>query len=114
MRRLERKSIIITGAGSGIGRAAALLFASEGASVVAVDVFDGVESTVEQVRNAGGIAEFVIADAGLESDVQGFIARAVSSYGSLMRSGPMLALAADWCRSPNRRPSIGRKFCASI
>lgn len=83
MRRLERKSIIITGAGSGIGRAAALLFASEGASVVAVDVSDGVESTVEQVRNAGGIAEFVIADAGLESDVRGFIASAVSSYGKL-------------------------------
>jgi len=46
--RLEGKSVIITGAGSGIGRAASLLFTKEGARLIAVDRSDGVTETVEQ------------------------------------------------------------------
>ena len=83
MGRLEGKSVIITGAGSGIGRAASLLFTREGARLIAVDKTEGVKETVEQVRKAGGTAEAVIADAGLESDVKGFIAKAISAYGKL-------------------------------
>ena len=83
MGRLEGKSVIITGAGSGIGRAASLLFTKEGAKLVAVDRTEGVKETVEQVRKAGGTAEAVIADAGSEKDVMAFIDRAVSSYGRL-------------------------------
>ena len=83
MGRLEGKSVIITGAGSGIGRAASLLFTKEGAKLIAVDKTEGVKETVEQVRKAGGTAEAVIADAGLESDVKGFIAKAISTYGKL-------------------------------
>ena len=83
MGRLEGKSVIITGAGSGIGRAASLLFTKEGAKLIAVDKTEGVKETVEQVRKAGGTAEAVVADAGLESDVKGFIAKAISAYGKL-------------------------------
>jgi NAD(P)-dependent dehydrogenase (short-subunit alcohol dehydrogenase family) len=83
MGRLEGKSVIITGAGSGIGRAASLLFAKEGAKLIAVDRAEGVKDTVDQVRKAGGTAEAVIADAGSEKDVIAYIDRAVSSYGRL-------------------------------
>ena len=64
MGRLEGKSVIITGAGSGIGRAASLMFTHEGAKLIAVDRSDAVKETVEQVRSAGGTAEAVVADAG--------------------------------------------------
>src|SRR3984957_1256379 len=83
MGRLEGKSVIITGAGSGIGRAASLLFTKEGARLIAVDRTDGVKDTVDQVRKAGGTAEAVTADAGSEKDVIAFIDKAVSSYGRL-------------------------------
>ncbi len=63
MGRLEGKSVIITGAGSGIGRAASLLFTREGARLIAVDRTEGVQETVDQVRKAGGTAEAVMADA---------------------------------------------------
>ena len=83
MGRLEGKSVIITGAGSGIGRAASLLFSKEGARLIAVDRSEAVKDTVEQVKKAGGIAEAVMADAGSEQDVKAFIDLAVSKYGKL-------------------------------
>src|ERR1700687_1668432 len=83
MGRLEGKSVIITGAGSGIGRAASLLFTKEGAKLIAVDRTEGVRETVEQVRKAGGTAEAMMADAGSEKDVIAFIDKAVSTYGRL-------------------------------
>lgn len=83
MGRLQGKSVIITGAGSGIGRAASLLFTKEGARLIAVDRTEGVKDTVDQVRKAGGTAEAVIADAGSEKDVIGFIDKAIGTYGRL-------------------------------
>jgi NAD(P)-dependent dehydrogenase (short-subunit alcohol dehydrogenase family) len=83
MGRLEGKSVIVTGAGSGIGRAASLLFAREGARLIAVDRAEDVNDTVEQIRKAGGTAQGVIADAGSEKDVIAFIGKAVSTYGRL-------------------------------
>src|ERR1700709_49302 len=83
MGRLEGKSVIITGAGSGIGRAAALLFTREGAKLIAVDRTEAVKDTVEQVRKAGGTAEAVMADAGSEADVKSFIDKAVATHGRL-------------------------------
>src|SRR6185437_9618357 len=83
MGRLEGKSVIITGAGSGIGRAASLLFTKEGAKLIAVDRAEGVKDTVAQVRKAGGTAEAVLADAGSEKDVIAFIDRAISAHGRL-------------------------------
>src|ERR1700719_558013 len=86
MGRLEGKSVIITGAGSGIGRAASLLFTKEGAKLIAVDRAEGVKDTVEQVRKAGGTAEAVIADAGSEKAVT-----------PMRRARPA---SSAWCRPP--------------
>jgi len=83
MGRLEGKSVIITGAGSGIGRAASLLFTGEGARLIAVDRTEGVTETVDQIRKAGGTAEAVIADAGSEQDVIAYIDKALAAYGKL-------------------------------
>ena len=67
MGRLEGKSVIITGAGSGIGRAASLLFTKEGARLIAVDRTEGVKETVEAgQRRPAAPSEAVMADAGSE------------------------------------------------
>lgn len=83
MGRLEGKSVIITGAASGIGRAAALLFAAEGAKLIAVDRSEAVHDTAEQARQQGGTAQAMIADAGSEDDVKAMIAKAIASHGRL-------------------------------
>ena len=83
MGRLEGKSVIITGAGSGIGRAATLLFAKEGARLIAVDRSEAVNDVVAEVEKAGGIAEALTADAGSEKDVIAYIDRALKNYGKL-------------------------------
>lgn len=83
MGRLEGKSVIITGAASGIGRAAALLFAAEGAKLIAVDRAEAVHDTAEQARQQGGTAQAMIADAGSEDDVKAMIAKAIASHGRL-------------------------------
>src|ERR1700730_8532098 len=83
MGRLEGKSVVITGAGSGIGRAASGLFSREGAKLVIVDRAEGVKETAKLVSDAGGTVEAVMADAGSESDVKAFIDKAVSKYGKL-------------------------------
>ena len=64
MKRLEGRRAIITGAGSGIGRASALRFASEGASILAVGRTEAtIAETAELVRAAGGVAAHFVADA---------------------------------------------------
>src|SRR5882757_1913075 len=83
MGRLEGKSVVITGAGSGIGRAASLLFTKEGAKLIAVDRSESVKETAELVSDAGGTVEAVMADAGSDLDVQAFIDKALSRYGKL-------------------------------
>src|SRR3954464_1211454 len=83
MGRLEGKSVIITGAGSGIGRAASLLFAKEGARLIAVDRAETVQETAELVGNAGGTIEAMRLDAGSENDVQAYVGRALNKYGRL-------------------------------
>ncbi len=81
--RLEGKVAIITGAGSGIGRAASLLFASVGARLVLGDKTAGVHETARLVGEAGGAAKSLQIDAGVESDVAELVATAYSSYGRL-------------------------------
>src|ERR1700750_2562339 len=83
MGRLQGKSVIITGAASGIGRAAAQLFAQEGAKLVIVDRAEGVHDTAKLVRDAGGTVEAMTADAGAEADVTAYIDKAVSTHGRL-------------------------------
>ncbi|NUP45765.1 MAG: SDR family oxidoreductase [Catenulispora sp.] len=84
----DGKIVMVTGGGSGIGRATAGLFAAEGAAaVVVVDVAQAGENsgpeTVELVRKAGGTAMFVRADVSVEADVEAAVAAAVAEFGRL-------------------------------
>jgi NAD(P)-dependent dehydrogenase (short-subunit alcohol dehydrogenase family) len=81
--RLEGKVAIITGAGSGIGRAAALLFAREGARLVLGDKTEAVHATAQAVKDAGGSAFALQVDAGAEADVQRLVAYAHTGYDRL-------------------------------
>ena len=81
--RFTDKSIIVTGAGSGIGRAAALLFASEGGRVVVADKTEGADETAHLITQAGGTAKAIRIDAGIEEDVIRTIALACDSFGGL-------------------------------
>lgn len=83
MARFTGKSIIVTGAGSGIGRASATLFAAEGGQVIAADKSDGVHETVKAITAAGGTAQAVQMDAGSEADVEALVAKAVADHGGL-------------------------------
>ena len=104
MGRLEGKSIVITGAGSGIGRAASLLFTREGAKLIAVDKTDAVDETVKMVRAAGGTAEAVQADAGSEADVAAFIGKAVSAYGKLDAIWANAGISGGWVPLHDQTP----------
>jgi len=89
MGRLEGKSVIITGAGSGIGRAASLLFTKEGAKLIAVDRSEAVKETVEQVRKAGGTAEAVMPMPVRKKTSSPSSTRRSRLTAGLTRSGPM-------------------------
>ena len=81
--QLQNKVALITGAGSGIGRAAALMFAAEGARLVLGDKTEAVHDAAGQVQAAGGHAVALQMDAGVEADVARMVATALAQYGQL-------------------------------
>jgi len=81
---LQGKAALVTGAGSGIGRAAALAFAREGAKVLVADVVeDGGNETVKLVKSAGGEAAFIRCDVSKASEAEALVATAVKHFGRL-------------------------------
>ena len=81
---LAGKVAIVTGAGSGIGRASALRFAEEGASVVAADLRGPkVEETVAMIEQAGGVAAPCVADVADAADAERMVATAIEAFGRL-------------------------------
>ncbi len=84
MTRLANKVSLITGGGSGIGRATCLLFAQEGARVSVADYDEpGGQETVQQIRASGGTAAFIRADVSQSADVQRMIAATKETYGRI-------------------------------
>lgn len=84
MPRLADKVAVVTGAGSGIGRASATLFAAEGAAVLVADVNErGGEETVSAITAAGGRAAFLRVDVADSAQVERMIATALERFGAL-------------------------------
>lgn len=81
--QLSGKVACITGAASGIGRASALLFAAEGAKIVAFDRSPAVAETVEAVKDAGGQAIGMTGDAANEADIARLVEQAREAFGGL-------------------------------
>lgn len=84
MGKLEGKVALITGGGSGIGQATAILFAREGAKVVVADISPAAgEDTVRLIREGGGVAMAVKTDVAIEDDVRLAVETTMQSYSAL-------------------------------
>lgn len=84
MRRLAEKVAIVTGAGSGIGRAVAVTLAAEGASVLVADLdADSAGTVVDEIRDAGGVAASCCVDVAQEASVREMVDRAVREFGGV-------------------------------
>ncbi|MFP6665361.1 MAG: SDR family NAD(P)-dependent oxidoreductase [Deltaproteobacteria bacterium] len=84
MQRFKDKSVIVTGGGSGIGRACAELFAAEGAGVLCADVSaEGLAESAALISAAGGRAETIVADVRKPDDMKAMAAATVAAFGRI-------------------------------
>ncbi|MBA4302074.1 MAG: short-chain dehydrogenase [Cyclobacterium sp.] len=84
MRTLENKVAIITGAASGIGKAAAILFAKEGAKVVVSDIQEELgKALVSEIKVSGGEAVFLKADTSIPAENEALVTAAIKHFGKL-------------------------------
>lgn len=84
MKLLENKVALITGAGSGIGKATAELFAQEGAKVVVSDIHEGNgKSAVDEISKKGGTAFFIKADSSKPEDNEALVKQTIQQFGTL-------------------------------
>jgi NAD(P)-dependent dehydrogenase (short-subunit alcohol dehydrogenase family) len=113
--RLEAKVAVVTGAGSGLGRASSLALAGEGARVVVSDLdVDGGRATVEQITDGGGEAVFVEADVADEQACDALMAGAVEAFGGLhvLHNNAGIALPMADGFTPDVTPEIWDKVIA--
>ncbi|MBV8925168.1 MAG: glucose 1-dehydrogenase [Bradyrhizobium sp.] len=83
-RMLEGKVVLVTGGGSGIGRATAAAMAREGARVAVADLSqEGIEATVALINSAGGQGIAITGDVAEETDVANMVARTVAAFGRI-------------------------------
>jgi len=83
---LEGKAILVTGGGSGIGRATSLLLARQGAKIMIADyVPDGAMKTVSMIKEAGGTADCIAADVSVTKQVEMMVAKTVETFGGIER-----------------------------
>lgn len=81
---LKGKSVIVTGGGSGIGRATALMLAAAGCKVTIADLTEAAgKQVVAEIEKAGGIAQALVADVAKEADVRRMVDTAIKAYGGL-------------------------------
>jgi len=81
---LENKVALVTGAGSGIGKAIAILYAREGAKVIVNDISEEKgQGVADHINSEGGEAFFIKADASKEEEVQELVRKTVEKYGKL-------------------------------
>jgi NAD(P)-dependent dehydrogenase (short-subunit alcohol dehydrogenase family) len=84
MKSLENKTVIITGAGSGMGKAMAMLFANEGASILVSDIkAERVDAIVKEITGKGSKATGVVSNIASEADAEKVVNSAIAQYGSL-------------------------------
>lgn len=81
--RLQNRVALVTGAAMGIGKAVALLFAKEGARILAADVNDTTAQTEREIREAGGACLFVPTDISSESDVEALVRAGSERFGTI-------------------------------
>lgn len=82
--RLQDKVAVVTGAGSGMGKAIATLYAQEGAKVVVSDINEAsAHAVAEDIKAKGGEATFVVANVAKEEDIQNLIDTTVNTYGTV-------------------------------
>ena len=114
MMQMQSKVAIVTGGGSGMGRATSVLFAQEGAAVVVADINDaGGRQTVAMIEQAGGRATYVRTDTADEAQIVALVKVAASTYG---RVDAMVTAAGisyanfvekDEATDPFRHPNAG-------
>jgi NAD(P)-dependent dehydrogenase (short-subunit alcohol dehydrogenase family) len=84
MGRLQNKSCVITGAGSGIGRASALAFAREGGRVLVTDLrSEAAEKVADEIKQAGGVAKALSVDVGEEQQLKEMVEVAIADFGQI-------------------------------
>ncbi|MGZ3861671.1 MAG: glucose 1-dehydrogenase [Bacteroidia bacterium] len=84
MKRLEKKTAIVTGAASGLGKAISLLFAAEGANVIVADVNQsGLDSLKKEISAFGGNAVVVVANMANPLDIENIVSASVQNYGGI-------------------------------
>ena len=84
MNRLENKVAIVTGAGSGLGKAIAQLFTAEGSKVLAADINqNGLDALKKEIEDAGGQVTTVIANMANEDDIENMFKVAIDTYGTV-------------------------------